>query len=95
MSRIIAAITPEEVNARRLEKEVADIDQLNRATTMLNGRLGLLLPREELDFSFIREGFGHNLLDALAARYQAAGWDTHVYRGEMGQDFGLIISWRK
>lgn len=92
MPSIVKAITPDEVNARRLEKELVSIEQLNKATTMINGRLGLLDRGGELDFSFVREGFNHDILEVLAARYRSAGWQAEVYR-EMAQDFGVIISW--
>jgi len=93
MPRIIQAITPDEVTARRLERELINVEQLNKATTVINGRLNLLKQGEELDFSFVREGFNHDLLDALAARYTSANWQVEIYRGDMGQDFGILINW--
>jgi hypothetical protein len=92
MPKPIEAITPQEVHARRLEKQLESIEQLNKATTMINGRLNLLERGVEEDFSFIREGFNHDILDALASRFANAGWHVEVYRNQ-GVDSGLIILW--
>jgi hypothetical protein len=90
---IVKAITPEEVSARKLEKQVVNMDLLNKATTMINGRLNLLERGSELDFSFVREGFNLDILDALAARFLSVGWEVEVYRNA-SVDFGVLISWK-
>jgi hypothetical protein len=92
MPKIIEAIDPEEIRQRRLVAKITDLETMNRATTMLNGRLALLSERETLEFSFTREGLPHTILRDLGDHFRSKGWEVLVY-DDPTSDLGLVIGW--